>query len=354
MKQIFILIACLMIFISVSAQRCGHDGIGFYSQEQVDNFFNLYPNCREIEGDVIISGSEITNVAKLLGIRSILGNFEISHTEMLGTLEGLDSLKYVGGHLGIYSNLGLWYLTGLGALDTVKDNFEIFANPYLQRIDGLSHLKHIGKNLWIGSNTSLDSLKALNDLETIGGLLQINDNPSLASIRGLRMLRAIGGDLYIFSNPLLTGLQGLDSINAGTIFNVFINSNHKLSSCAVQSICRYFSIPWANSMISNNAIGCNNSAEVKGYCDTLSVQDPPSADLFSVYPNPSTGMASVEIDQRYIPGTLSVLNLQGEVLLSGTLKSSISMIDVNALPKGLFMLRFVGRNRTWVKRFIIQ
>jgi len=66
----------ILIFVSFSAtnaQPCLPQGITFTSQEQIDNFQAVFPNCTEIEGDVIISGNDITTLDGLLVLTAVGG-----------------------------------------------------------------------------------------------------------------------------------------------------------------------------------------------------------------------------------------------------------------------------------------
>jgi len=71
----FIFILLLLFKIAAISQPCLLEGITFSTQEQIDSFHIYYPNCTEIEGDVLIEGNDITN------------------------LEGLSMLEAVGGYL---------------------------------------------------------------------------------------------------------------------------------------------------------------------------------------------------------------------------------------------------------------
>ncbi len=47
------------------SQPCLPGGITFSTQQGIDNFQIQYPDCTEIEGDVIISGNDITTLEPL-------------------------------------------------------------------------------------------------------------------------------------------------------------------------------------------------------------------------------------------------------------------------------------------------
>ncbi|MCD4665334.1 MAG: hypothetical protein K8R68_08680, partial [Bacteroidales bacterium] len=63
MKKIILAIAVIAFsHTSVLAQPCLPEGITFITQAQIDSFQINYPDCTEIEGDVEISGNDITNL----------------------------------------------------------------------------------------------------------------------------------------------------------------------------------------------------------------------------------------------------------------------------------------------------
>jgi hypothetical protein len=242
-KIILTVIAAAISYCIAYTQPCLPEGIEFYSQEQIDNFQTNYPGCTEIGGDVIISGTEITNLNGLNVLISIAGNIDIGYngmTPLLITLSGFDNLTSIGGYLKIYGNNNLIYLTGLENLTT------------------------IGGSLIIGQNLALTSLAGLENLTTVGGNLEIDSNSSLTSLVGLENLTTIGADLIIGSLPLtgLSGLENLSSIGG----NLWIAFNSFLSTCDAEWLCNYLSNPTGSINIYNNSPGCNNPAEIASYC----------------------------------------------------------------------------------------
>ncbi len=77
MKKLIIVlftIYCSLFTIHLSSQPCLPSGIVFSSQEQIDNFQTSFPNCTEIEGDVLIEGNDITNLDGLSVLDAFGGN----------------------------------------------------------------------------------------------------------------------------------------------------------------------------------------------------------------------------------------------------------------------------------------
>lgn len=73
-KLILSAILFLLFSYTLEAQSCLPEGITFSTQAHIDSFQTLYPNCTEIEGDVLIEGDDITNLDSLNVITSVGGN----------------------------------------------------------------------------------------------------------------------------------------------------------------------------------------------------------------------------------------------------------------------------------------
>jgi len=202
------------------------------TQEDIDNFQNVFPGCVELEGDLNIFGSWFGK----------------------SCYSTLDS--------DIFNLNGLNVITSLGGWLSISDN------GTLTTLTGLDEVTAIGGGLWIGNNDVLHNLTGLEALESIGDDLIIGWNDSLTSLTGLEGLTSIGGELRIDNNDALTSLMGLDNIWSGTIEQLSVFSNILLSSCAVESVCAFMTIPYGNINISNNASGCNSLEEVQEACDS--------------------------------------------------------------------------------------
>jgi hypothetical protein len=314
MKNLTLLLFVLLFTqITAYSQPCLPEGITFTTQAKIDNFQTNYPNCTEIEGDVIIGASWWTGITNLNGLSvltAIGGELSICCNDVLTSLTGLENLTYIGGHLTIGDywtggNPSLTSLSGLDNLTSIGGNLEIGYNDSLTSITGLENLSFIEGNLNIGGvyvgNPSLTSLSGLDNLDSIGGTLKIwenaaltsltglenlisingdliigteyfwhsgwhhGGNPSISSLIGLNNLTSIGGNLEIGYNDSLTSLTGLENV-ASIGNNISIRFNDTLSTCEVESICNYLASPNGTVAIYNNANGCNNPPEVANAC----------------------------------------------------------------------------------------
>ena len=73
-KIFFTFIFSLLSFVLFSQTSCLPEGITFSTQEQIDSFQDYFPECMEIEGDVLIEGNDISNLDSLIVITAVWGN----------------------------------------------------------------------------------------------------------------------------------------------------------------------------------------------------------------------------------------------------------------------------------------
>jgi len=240
LKNLILLILLIIILIpSGYSQPCLPQGITFSTQAQIDSFQLNYPNCSEIQGNVVISDSHSGSIVNLYGLSSITsigGWLYITNNKSLLNLTGLNSLKSIGLWLDIYGNLALASLSGLENLKTIGSDLTIGDffqgwNRDLRSISGLMSLDSIGGSLTICYNPVLHSLSGLNNISYIGGSFSIDIHDSLTDLTTFNKLYSIGGSLHLQDNKLLTNLTGFDSLNniGGTLQIWFNNSIENLN-----------------------------------------------------------------------------------------------------------------------------
>jgi len=191
---------------------CMPEGITFSSQSEIDSFHSSHPNCVNIEGNVIISGDDISNLLGLDAIISIGGSLSMIGNDSLQNLSGLDNLTSIGGDLIITENPALVSLTGLDILQA----------------DSIS-------NLYIHSNVSLTTcaIQSICDyLASPNGEVVIENNaPGCNSGQEVvEICESVSIDevrtnnsIIIFPNPAINGLfitAGKSDIKELTIYSV--------------------------------------------------------------------------------------------------------------------------------------
>jgi hypothetical protein len=100
----------------------------FSSQADIDNFQTIYPNCTELEGNMTISGNDITDLNELNVVTSIAGDLSIHSNSGLTSLAELDNVTSIGGILYINDNNALTSLSGLDNIDAGSINNLLISN----------------------------------------------------------------------------------------------------------------------------------------------------------------------------------------------------------------------------------
>jgi hypothetical protein len=348
MKKIILLIAIAQLCQRVAfSQGCppAPQGVAFYSQSSIDDFQTNYPGCTQIQGSVVINGADITNLNGISMVTSIAGYLGITANNILPNLSGLDNLTQIGDYLEIYSNNALTSIQALNHLTNVGGPVYINYNNSLTSLAGLEKLTQVNGNLGIAYNPALKSLSGLQNIRSIGGYLSIGSNNVLTSLAELGKVSSISGDLAVYNNSSLTGLSGLDSIKAGSINNLMIKFNNKLSACAVQSICDYLLSPNGSIDIQINASGCNSREEIVAACATVSVGNQIFPEGFSIYPNPSTRQFTFKFYLYETSGVnLVIYNCLGQMIANltyGILAPGIHLQSWEAenFPPGIYNCR---------------
>jgi len=338
MKTLYILFIGLLVSGGVMAQSCLPEGIIFETQAQIDSFQINYPNCTEIEGDVLIQGNDIANLNGLNVLTTILGTLSIDGYESFG-------------------NLALTNLTGLDNVTFIGGNVDIVWNDALTNLTGLNNLTSSGGCFGIAVNAALTSLSGLEGLTTVGGFLAINYNDILKNLDELESLNSIGGDLEIIDNATLTSLSGLDNINPESIGNLLIYENQLLSDCEILSICNYLVSPNGTIEIYNNATGCNSPEEVQDSCEANAVliDEQLLADKVLIFPNPSSTHITIELPQNPQKNTLlSIYNLNGQQLITQPITEPQTAVDVSGLPSGVYFVKVMDDESVMMGKVVVE
>lgn len=247
MKKLLIVFIGILFYQVGLSQSCLPEGITFSDQTQIDNFKSNHPGCNEIEGDVMVSGSNITNFHGLNEIVSINGDLTIRNNYLLHSLRGFDQLYHIGGSLSIIHNNNLHNLSGLDNIMLIDGILRISNNQSLINLYGIGNTNSIGGDLIIDSNLVLDNLHALYGLASIG------------SVTGT-------GKISINSNANLKSLNSLGNINPGSIDELHISFNPLLSDCDMACICEFLAEPGGIIDIHDNSEGCDSPEEVTEDC----------------------------------------------------------------------------------------
>lgn len=218
------------------------------SQSAVDNFKTRFGPCNRVVGDLVISGSDISNLDGLSDLISVGGDLQVKRCNRLLTLDGLSGLTAVGGLIAIVLNDSLVSLSGLSNITSLAKNLRIASNPTLPNLNGLQSLISIN-GLAIESNRSLENIDALASLNAVGNEVFIGGNSSLKNIDGLSALTVVGGYLGLVANDSILDVEGLSNLVHAD--NLDINSNkslHDLDGLRSLSELKRMSLFWNDSL----------------------------------------------------------------------------------------------------------
>jgi hypothetical protein len=290
----------------------------------LDSFPTDHPECNIIEGNVRITGSDITNLNGLSGLSSIEGDLIIENNELLVSLSGFNNLSYIGGDLKIYDNDLLPNLNGLDDLVYVGGSLHI--GTYVE----------IGAGVNFYGNPFLESLYGLNMLGSVGMDLIITANVILPDLSGLDNISSIGGKLHIWWNQAITSLDGLNNISAFTIKDLLIRDNTSLSNCVAKSICDYLSAPNGMVDIFGNDLGCYTIDEALEACESFGIDENDILN-FKIFPNPAGSQILISTSVGTNVCDISIFNLVGQELLNQ--RYSESPIDIDFLKQGIYIIK---------------
>ncbi|HNW73901.1 MAG TPA: T9SS type A sorting domain-containing protein [Bacteroidales bacterium] len=324
---------------------------------QNDNLTSLngLNNLISVGGDLEILNNDILSTLMGLNVLNYVGgDLSLSQNNSLTNMNGLSSLQSVGGSIEVSNNNALKTLTGLNGLRTINNSLNIRWNPLLNDLTGLSALKTVGGTLEINGNNSMVSLSGISILQSIGGSLLIKQNPVLTVLTALKTLKSIGYNLIITDNALLPSLNGIDNINSASISGLFIYNNFSLTECEVNSICEYLLNPNGIIDIHDNDVGCNSQSEIAEACAVVSIDPFTPERIFSVFPNPGSGIITIINEKKAQSNHFSLMNINGQRIMDQDLRDDRLVIDVSVLPEGVYFIRITGRNTVQIEKFIKQ
>jgi hypothetical protein len=148
---------------------------------------------------------------------------------------------------------------------------------------------------------------------------------------GLVWQESGAGKLVIKALFSTSGIQGLLAADIDTV-NDITSVNQKNPHLAYKD--GVFHIVWTNentkevlyrSVSISNSTGINNKRK-----NELKIQ---------VSPNPSNGIFNVDVDAKFINGSLTIYDLLGEIMWQDIIKEKRTSIEIDALRSGFYMIK---------------
>lgn len=225
MKQRNFILTLLGILLPmlIQSQDCPGGELELTSQDDVNAFAQLFPDCTELNSSLLIEG-DIVDLSPLTQVVSIEGSLNISETG-IENFNGLDQLEIVVGDFLVSSNSELESCQGLGSLTEVG-GLRFIDNEELTSFEGMESLTKIDYpnddelfiegGFLVSQNPSLVSFNGLNNLSSIDGEysggFKVSENNDLLNFMGLENLTSLNGDITIDQNASLTSFAGLENL----------------------------------------------------------------------------------------------------------------------------------------------
>lgn len=205
-------------------------------------------DLEQVNGDVIISGSDALRLINLGQLRRVGGALRITQNSAL-TSVNLARLLTTGGEVALRYNAALNFinLSGLsraGGLQLATDALRSFSAPALNVVEGDLA---VGAEVF-ASNDALASVQ-LDTLSAVGGNLRVVQNPALRAFSAPALTR-VGETLVVAQNPLLDTVE-LDALaHVGEAF--CLCDNPLLPQCAADAVQASLQSPPAQSVATGN------------------------------------------------------------------------------------------------------
>ncbi|MGB4849955.1 MAG: T9SS type A sorting domain-containing protein, partial [Saprospiraceae bacterium] len=291
--------------------------VNFKTQNEVDSFSVIFPNCTFIPGGIELWYADVTNfdslyhltgigdylhigvssIKSIYGLRNLntIGQYlNIEYCDSLNNLTGLEGITKIN-YLRLDNNSGMRDMSGLSNLTEA----ETISLDDLPAIDGFNNLKTVRGGFYVSgwrdnvdlleftfppkldsiyyefSISDIDSLKVFPNapaLKYIGNLSIVRTN--LKSLEGLSDLEIIDGDLNIIDNPMLKSLDGIRNVgvlNGRLVLdrNEALTNIEALSNINPDSMVTNGDLP-VISITHNTAL---SNCAIEPVCNILSVND---------------------------------------------------------------------------------
>jgi hypothetical protein len=206
----------LLIFGSTVEDLSGLENLTGIGRSLEIRFNTRLTSLRGLEGLVSVGDSLVDTGIRVSPLENpsnksqhVIEGLIVTDNPALASLQGLDSLQFVGGGFSLIFNEALTSLDHLGSLNRVRGSVDVIANPVLAGLTGLLQLERIEGYLEVGGNPLISSLRGLERLSIVEADLIVWFNDGLTSLDGLQGLETVGGPLTIDRNPQLPQEQVL-------------------------------------------------------------------------------------------------------------------------------------------------
>jgi len=237
------------------------------------------------------------------------------------------------------------------------------------QISSLEGINYFTNLKWLAINNNNISTLNISQLTNLWNFGCTNNPITTIDFSGLTSLKRVNVSNCLFStldfsgNPLFNELQCSNNPNLTTLK---INNNYMQSFVPTYS---WEPINWSN--IPNLTTICADSFEVtalQNFLTSCAITQPITISTncalensefnttsFSVYPNPSKGIFTVECEHNIQNGVVEIYTLLGQKVFSEHIVDTHNkIISIQNISKGTYILKVVDNNTTAYKKLIID
>ena len=295
------------IFASTLSQ-CPSGNVTFQNQAQVDFFIVQYPNCTEIQGNLVLdsdANGPITNVSALQNLITIQGNFTIDYNIWMDNLEGLNSLEEVGGDIYI-NDCSLTDISALSNLQTIGGNLNM-RKARFHNLTAFGNLLNLGGFFYYSNENLVGGVSNLNlNLTVINGDFTMiyagSGSSGEITVGGNAAITTVNGDFY-FRGPKVVSAEIFNNLTT-------VSGDFELESLGLQNLGMFSSLETVGSHF--RLFGLYDTTTLDGFSSLSSIGE--SLTISSNYDLQSiSGLAGV----GGINGRLQINNNNSLTTLNG-------------------------------------
>ncbi len=243
----------------------------------------------------------------------------------------------LGGHSDIYYD-GVFFGTSTNANSGGCSSTKLYFG-----IDIYSNIKYNGKLDDIGIwNRALSPCEVKQLFQGTGITTQpVNQSVSITNSAKFIAASSYPGSTFQWQTDTGSGFQNITN-NAQyngatndtlTVLNTTLSNNNQLFRCAITS---------------GSCTVLTNSATLTVIND-VGINELSNEHLFSIFPNPASNQISLKADERFIGNSYIIYDYTGKMVLTGTIKKEITLINLENLSIGMYAINIGLNSKCTVK-----
>ncbi|MEX1187913.1 MAG: T9SS type A sorting domain-containing protein [Bacteroidia bacterium] len=117
---------------------------------------------------------------------------------------------------------------------------------------------------------------------------------------------------------------------------------------------------WVWGSAASGTLGSGNSTnslvpiEITPFCGSITSLEETSESNFSIFPNPTSGIVNIRVNDLQIEGQIFIYNMLGQEVLNSAMSSNYSSLDLSYLPKGVYYTIFQLNGSFLQKKLVLN